>query len=324
MYKRGISELIRYLPSNISKIITNVHSDLVDDLEEIRLRIKCPLLVSGLDKDFFLNIEGKVVSDKNHAYIVTAEDLRNAVQLISNFSLYSVEEELRNGYITIKGGHRVGISGRAVMDNNKIKVIKDISFMNYRIAKQVIGAADKILNYIIDKTGNPYNTLIISPPQCGKTTMLRDIVRQLSNGISSRKSKPKKIALVDERNEIAACYCGIPRNDIGIRTDVLDSSPKAEGIILMIRSMSPELIVTDEIGRREDGEAILDAINAGVKVITSIHGGDIEDFLIKNSLESLRKDMFERIVVLSRNNGVGTIEKIYDENYKEIRLLPYQ
>ncbi len=314
----NMSDILKYMPANISSILVKLPDSIVEHVEEVRLRVGRPLIAAGSGKEYVMGSMGWLEAAKGEPYIVTVEDIKSAVQLISNFSVYSVEDEIRNGFITVSGGHRVGLCGRAVLDNNKIRTIKDISFLNYRIAKQIIGAADKVMNYIIRSPDSIYNTLIISPPQCGKTTLLRDIIRQLSDGVERYSFRGRKIGLVDERNEIAACCFGRPRNDIGIRTDVMDSCPKAEGIIIMIRSMSPEIIATDEIGRREDGEAIIDAINAGVKVITTIHGNDIEDFLRKGSLESLRKDLFERIIIMSRRNGVGTIEKVYAENYCEI------
>ncbi len=312
-----INDLLKYVPSNLRGMLEKLPDNIKTHVEEIRLRIGRPFMIGGCGKEYFLGRNG-LESVSSQMYIVTEEDIKSAVQLISNFSLYSVEDEIRNGYITVNGGHRIGLSGRVVIDNNKVRTIKDISFLNYRIAKQIIGAANKIAGYIIRSPDTVYNTLIISPPQCGKTTLLRDLIRQLSNGLKEYNFQGKKIGLIDERNEIAACSFGRPRNDVGIRTDVMDSCPKAEGIIMMIRSMSPEIIATDEIGRREDAEAILDAINAGVKVITTIHGNDLEDFLRKNSLEKLSKDLFERIIILSRKKGVGTIDKIYD---KEANLI---
>jgi stage III sporulation protein AA len=229
--------------------------------------------------------------------------------------MYSVEEELRNGFVTVSGGHRVGVCGRTVIERGKVKTLKDISYMNFRVAKQIIGASDKVIGYLIRSPDCIYNTLIVSPPQCGKTTLLRDIVRKLSNGSEKDLFKGMKVSLVDERSEIAACSLGIPRNDVGIRTDVLDGCPKAEGIIMMIRSMSPEIVATDEIGRREDADAIIDAVNAGVKVVTTIHGSNIGDFLNKQDLNRIQKGIFERYVILSRRKGVGTIETVFDGKY---------
>ncbi|MFZ5353566.1 MAG: stage III sporulation protein AA [Bacillota bacterium] len=318
MNRGSLHDILKYMPNNLSTMLLKLPENIKENIEEVRLRVGRPLIAAGGGSEYLICAFGCYDGSRGEPYLVTTEDVRSSVQLISNFSLYSVEEEIKNGYITVGGGHRVGLCGRVILDGNKIRTIKDISFLNYRIAKQIIGAADKVMGYIIRSPDSIYNTLIISPPQCGKTTLLRDIVRQLSNGLPGYNLKGKKIGLVDERNEIAACSFGKPRNDLGIRTDVMDSCPKAEGIIMMIRSMSPDIIATDEIGRKEDAEAIIDAINAGVKVISTIHGNDIEDFMRKGTLECLRKDLFERIIILSRSNGVGTIEKVYGENYRLI------
>lgn len=155
---------------------------------------------------------------ENQAVIVTPEDIKETMALVSNYSLYAYEDEIRQGYITIKGGHRVGIAGKTVLENERVKTIQYISFMNIRLSHQVKGCANQVLPYIINE-GRLCHTLIISPPCCGKTTMLRDIIRQVSESGQS-------VGVVDERSEIAACYLGIPQNELGIRTDVLDGCPK--------------------------------------------------------------------------------------------------
>ncbi len=310
-------DVIKYMPINLKAFLLNVPIEIMKEMEEIRLRLNMPLIISGYTKEYFISAKG-LTTQIGDAYLITPEDISNAVQLISNFSIYSVEDEVKNGFVTISGGHRVGIAGKVVIENNKVRTIRNITFINYRIAKEVLGASDKIINHIIRAPNYVFNTLIISPPQCGKTTLLRDIVRQISNGISELNLCGRKVSLVDERSEIAACILGQPRNQIGIRTDVLDGCPKAEGIIMMIRSMSPDVIATDEIGRDEDGKAIFDAVNAGVKIITTIHGNSIEDFLKKSSLKPLHSNVFERIIVLSRRLGVGTVEKIVNGEFQSI------
>lgn len=310
-------DVIKYMPVNLKSILMNVPIEIMKEMEEIRLRLNKPLIISGSTKEYFISTKG-LTTEISNAYLITPEDISNAVQLISNFSLYSVEDEVKNGFVTISGGHRIGIAGKVVTENSKIRTIKNITFINYRIAKEILGASDKIINHIIRAPNYVFNTLIISPPQCGKTTLLRDIIRQISNGISGSNFSGRKVSLVDERSEIAACALGHPRNDIGMRTDVLDGCPKAEGIIMMVRSMSPDVIATDEIGRDEDGKAILDAVNAGVKIITTIHGNSIEDFLKKTTLKPLHNNVFERIIVLSRRLGVGTVEKIVNGEFQSI------
>ena len=314
-----IHEVLKYMPKEIKIMIEGMQPLLLESMEEVRLRQNKPIILYGGGREYIISKNGQLVFDPINAYNCTLEDIKNAVSLITNFSLYSFEDDIRNGFVTIDGGHRVGICGKAVLENGKIRTFRDISFINYRVARQVLGSANKVLSYILKEDNGVHNTLIISPPQCGKTTILRDIVRQISGGIPSMGFRGKKVGLIDERNEIAACSMGLPKNDIGIRTDVLDGCPKAEGIQIMIRSMSPEIIATDEIGRSEDAGAVLDAINAGVKIITTIHGSNIEDFLRKPTLEKLHENLFERYIIMSRKQGVGTIDAVLDMNYKVLK-----
>ena len=313
-----ILDVLDYLPKHIGSMIRSLPESLLAEIEEIRLRLSKPLCVNGCNIEIFIGAEGKSgLSDKG-AYIVSEDDLKRSLQMVCNFSMYSVEEELRNGFVTLQGGHRVGICGRAIVENSKVKTMKDISYMNFRVAKQIIGASDKVIKYLIRSHDSIYNTLIISPPQCGKTTLLRDLVRKLGTGSEDKLFKGMKVSLIDERSEIAACSLGIPRNDVGLRTDVLDGCPKAEGIIIMIRSMSPDIVAADEIGRPEDADAIAGAVSAGVKVVTTIHGSGISDFLKKQDLTRIQKGIIERYVILSRNNGVGTLEAVLDEKYNTL------
>lgn len=310
-----IMEVLDYLPKHIKLMVRGLPEAVICNVEEIRLRLGKPLSLVGCGTEVFLGANGAVLPEFQQAYLVTENDLKSSMQLVSNFSMYSVEEELRNGFVTVNGGHRVGVCGRAVIENGKVKTIKDVSYMNFRVAKEIIGASDKVIGYLIRSPDCIYNTLIISPPQCGKTTLLRDLVRSLSSGTGNKACRGMKVSLVDERSEIAACSMGIPRKDVGIRTDVLDGCPKAEGIIMMIRSMSPEVIATDEIGRKEDADAIIDAVNAGVKVITTIHGSSMVDFICKQNLNRIQKGVFERYVFLSRSDGVGTLEAVLDGSF---------
>ena len=188
------------------------------------------------------------------------------------------------GYITIKGGHRIGITGTAVIEDNKVINIKYITSLNFRIARQVIDCSNKIIKEIIDKKNNYiYTTMLVSPPGKGKTTMLRDIIRKLSNGIDNINFKGRTCGVVDERGELAAIHKGVIQNDLGIRTDVIENISKAKGMKMLIRSMAPEIIACDEIGTKEDVEAIQEAVSAGIKGVFTMHGKTMED--IKSNLQ---------------------------------------
>lgn len=306
------NEVLPMLPLHIAQLIKSISLKNLLCLEEIRLRPMKPLLLTMNNKDFMLTNDGEITQDYGLAYYVTKDDIYKTFHFISQCSVYSFEEELKNGYITISGGHRVGFSGHVILENNAIKTIRYISSLNIRIAKEIIGAADSVLPYIINN-GQVLNVLIISPPKAGKTTLLRDLVRQLSDGVDRLGIKGMNVGLVDERSEIACCYEGIPQNDVGMRTDVLDGCPKAKGIMILLRSMSPDLIATDEIGRNEDALAIEEAINAGVAIITTVHGFDLDDIRKRPAIRRLiDRYFFDRYIILSKKNGVGNIEAILE------------
>lgn len=314
-------EILPCLPPKLSILVGSIPQSQLGMLTEIRLRDSKPLaLYSGLSETF-IDAAGKLTKNPVQSYIVSARDITDTLSIMSQSSLYALEEELRNGYLTLRGGHRVGFAGQAVVDGGRVRTLKYISALNIRIAREIPGAADGIMAYLLHGH-RPYNTLIISPPQCGKTTILRDIVRQLSNGIPGR-FKGIKVGVVDERSEIAGTYEGVPQKNVGIRTDVLDACPKAEGMIMLIRSMSPQVIVADEIGKIEDVYAIGEAVQAGVSLIVSVHGGGIEQIKRRPSMNQLlQEQIFERYVVLGCSRGVGTVEGIFDEQFSDLTYQP--
>ena len=271
-----------------------------EHIYEIRIKAESPILIYSKYGENIIN------------YCPTREELKNMMQKISNYSLYAYEEDIRQGFITIKGGHRIGIAGECVMDNGEVKTIKNISSLNIRVSREVIGCSNKIMRYIASNN-RIYNTIIISPPKCGKTTMLRDITRNISNGMYSINLKGRKVSVIDERSEIGACYFGVPQTNVGIRTDILDNCLKREGLIMAVRSLSPEVIICDEIGTKGDIEALMGAFNSGVNIITTIHGFTIDDLYKRKIFKDLLdNNVLERAVILSSKDGVGTIEKVYN------------
>lgn len=207
------------------------------------------------------------------ALIIEDFHIKKTFDLITNHSIYAFSEEIKNGFITVKGGHRIGIGGKVIYGDKGIENITNISSLNIRIAREKKGISDNLIYSLIDDQGDFYNTMIISPPQCGKTTLLRDIIRNLSNGFKNIKGF--KVGLVDERSEVAGVYNGLAQKDVGIRTDILDGCKKSKGIMMLVRAMSPEIIAVDEIGGVDDINSIDEALRTGVSFIVTVHGSDL-------------------------------------------------
>ncbi len=308
--------LLKILPPYIRECMRNIPVQTYEEIQEIRLRAERPILIKVREKEYGLNTRGMCSSEGS--IILAGDDIKDILNCMSDFSLYSLSEELRQGFITLEGGHRVGIVGKGVIENQTIKTLKYISGMNIRIAHEVIGCSKQIMPYIISRN-KVYHTLIVSPPGCGKTTLLRDIIYNLSEGFCGY--GPYTVGVVDERSEIAACYKGVPQNHIGIRTDVLDGCPKAEGTKMLIRTMRPEVIAVDEIGGEEDCKALEEALNAGISLICSVHGESMEECTRKPYIkEIIQKQLFERIIILSKRKGPCTFENIICGKTGEILL----
>lgn len=271
----GIYEVIRYFPIDIYNILKNIFEDnkiIRENIEEIRIRVQKPIILKLRYEDVVLN------------HIVDQREILQTLEKICENSIYAYKNQICEGFITVKGGHRVGITGTAVEENGKIINLKYVTSLNFRIARQVLNCSNKIIKEILDIENHTiFTTLIVSPPGKGKTTILRDIIRRISNGIENLNFKGKTCGVVDERGEIAAMYKGIPQNDVGMRTDVIENVSKYKGMKILIRTMAPEIIACDEIGSKEDVEAIKEATTAGIKGIFTMHGRNIED--VKNNRE---------------------------------------
>lgn len=288
----NINEILKYFPKNIQELIeNNIRNEEIEALEEIRIRNNLPIILKIGQADKILD------------YRTSTENINYIFQKICENSIYSYQKQISNGFITIKGGHRVGIVGTAVIDNSdKIINFNYISGLNFRISRQIIGCSNEIIREIYNSNGDVYNTLIISPPGMGKTTLLRDIIRNISNGIPN-KFNGINVAVIDERGEISATYKGIMQNDLGIRTDVINDIPKYIGMKMAIRSMAPKVIVADEIGNRKDSDSIKYAMCCGVKGIFTAHGKNIEDIKKNPELLNLLEDkVFEKIISITSRN----------------------
>lgn len=303
-------QILKIVSAGIRKLLESTKLNF-DRMQELRLRMNEPLIIIYGGKELLLSKEGKMVSTPQEAYYVTASDIKETLEYISNFSLYAYEDEIRQGFITVQGGHRIGLAGKVVMEGGQVKSVKHISFINIRMSHEKKGCGKEILPYIYEDQ-QVCHTLIISPPGGGKTTLLRDVVRMISDG--NEMHPGISVGIVDERSEIGACYHGIPQNDIGMRTDVMDCCPKAEGMLMMIRSMSPSVIAVDEIGKREDIEALSYVMNCGCHILATVHGTSIDDIKNKPVLRKLVEEkLFKRFVVLSNGEMPGTVEMIFDE-----------
>lgn len=245
---KDIEEILKYFPSNIHGLLESTFRQnevIVEELREIRIRCKRPIILKLRQVDLLIEYE------------VSQTEILQILERLCNNSIYAYKNQICEGFLTVKGGHRVGITGSAVIENGKIINLKYVTSLNFRIAREVLDCSNKILGQIIDrKNNNIYTTLIVSPPGMGKTTILRDSIRKISDGIPSINFTGKTCGVVDERGEIAAMYQGIPQNDVGLRTDVIENISKSKGMKMLIRSMAPEVIACDEIGSKEDVEAI--------------------------------------------------------------------
>ncbi|WP_337017492.1 stage III sporulation protein AA [Oceanobacillus massiliensis] len=300
-----MEEIMRLFPGEIRQAIQRRIGDRWNYLQEIRIRLYRPIELIFDDAAEWLELV--VPDNKDGTYLINQ---------LSSFSLYRMEDELREGYITVEGGHRVGIAGRVITSSGKVKALQNITFFNIRIAKEKIGSATGLVQHIFSR--KYLNTLIVGPPQTGKTTLIRDLTRLIASGYG--KISPRKVGVIDERSEIGASLKGVPQHNLGLRTDVLDACPKSDGMMMMIRSMSPDVLVVDEIGSGEDIAALMEAINAGVTIICSIHGNDLKELKKRPSLQQLfEQQIFDRYILLDKLHRPGEAAKILDK--KETELL---
>ena len=298
-HMNNYNDILYIFPESIKNALVNILNQTKSgymSISEIRLRInQNPFII--------LNDRREIMIDNVY---VTREIINSILNSATRYSMYAFQDTIRQGFISLRGGHRLGVLGQAVVNKGIMTGQRNISYLNLRISHEHIGCANPVMDFINTRS----NVLIISPPGCGKTTMLRDIVRNYSYGF---RCSPLKVTIIDERGEIAACVDGIPQNDIGPRTDVCNMGNKKEGVFAALRSMSPDLIVMDEIGGDDDVEAVKKAVYLGVRVIATVHGYSLKDCYLRSDLaQIINNNGFNKIIVLSNKNGSGTVEDMID------------
>ncbi len=312
----NLKNILVKLPGEIGSQMRALPDNVVNHMEEIRIKVGKPIYIYSGGREYVLAAEEKgnvntesiekprdhfgKQGNSLHKNIIGNEMMVNIFNNILKYSAYAFQEDIAKGYVTIDGGHRVGICGKAVMEKGKVRILKDISSINIRRSREIIGVADPYIKYLLRNRNQAYNILIVSPPKCGKTTLLRDLIRSFS-------SIGFKVGLCDERSEISGIYNGSPSYDLGDRTDILDGCPKEEGMMMLIRSMSPDIIATDEIGKKEDVYALEAALCAGISVLTTIHGNSYEDLLRSGIGDLIQKGFFERLIYLSNTPSTGNV-----------------
>ncbi|MBQ2901787.1 MAG: Flp pilus assembly complex ATPase component TadA [Agathobacter sp.] len=293
-----VKGLVTVFPTSIRPRMRKINWD---GLEEIRVRIGWPVeLIYGNHNEWLGNYDS----------MIDRQCLDEMLNYITGYSIYAMDEEIKQGYITFSGGHRIGITGHATYEalrdtrEHRITNIIDIGGLNIRIAHERKGCAEKIVPHL-RKENSIYNTLFFAAPGVGKTTYLRDTIRILS--------ETYKISVIDERSEIAACVNGKAQNDLGKRTDVLDACPKEIGMKMVLRTMSPDIIAVDEIGKEEEFVLLEQMRCSGVKILGTIHAGDIEE-LLRNPMirDGVRTGAIERFVELIRLDNGQRKYRVFD------------
>lgn len=310
-----MEETLRWIfPAEMQKVFETVCLQ-QSKISEIRLRAMRPILIRRSGEEWFVEENGRLTKSPDPAAKISVKQLQTILDRACQNSPYAYEEELKNGFLTIRGGHRIGVTGQVVAEGEKkIRTQKYITGLNIRVAHEVSTAADDVLSQIYRK-GQVLSVLILSPPGCGKTTFLRALIRRVSDG--NPYGGGKNVGVVDERSEIAGAYQGEFAYDLGMRTDVLDACPKQVGISLLLRSMSPEVIAVDEIGEQGDYELLRKLSTCGCKLFATAHGDSLQDILRKFMLTKQELGaVFDRVVLLEKRDGkcqVKAVEALEDE-----------
>ncbi len=296
----NLKSTLEYLPQSVSTILRRLPSEQLQEIQEIRLRSNRPVCINIAGEDRFLTAQGGLTNAPGHALTVSMEEIARSFQAVCAYSVYSHERDVSEGFVTIRGGCRVGICGTAAVQKQDTMTLRHVSSLNFRIAGEYIGAAQQIWQQI---GAEPVSVLVAGPVGSGKTTFLRDLCRLIGN--------QHRTALVDERGELAGMHRGIPQNDVGIMTDVLDGYSRPAAIQTALRVLSPKYILCDEISTPQDVEAILQAVGCGVQFAASCHAGTVEDVYRRTFLKPLLEaGVFRYCVLLEKAGSVRSVRRL--------------
>lgn len=308
-----MDKVITFLGKNIGSIILSQDFLMNSNIFEIRLRIDSPIFIKSISGDYFLDKDRKSKKVVNDFYKIKKRDIDETVSNLTLNSIHAFEKEMKSGFITIEGGHRVGFGGDCIYDMDKFKGYKNITSLNIRISKEFKGCSERYLKHFIKNSDEIYNTLILGPPLSGKTTFIRDLSKNLSNGFLNPPFNGCDVTIIDERGEISSVYNGVAQTDVGVRTDILAYCMKTEGFLMSIRSLSPKIIICDELGSKDDFEIIQYALKSGVNIISTAHGSSIEDVKKNIYLKDIFENkFFDRIVILKDRKNPSSVKEIYD------------